>query len=182
MYHIKNDKRMITSARMISEAFDECMEKKAFDNITITEILLRAKVSRSTFYRIFDSTVDILIYQCDKAFEDILENLKLEITDNMTVKEIIVKYTAAWLDNYKLAETIVNANRMEILFHSNNKYIKDIISTVSTKIDFSDMQFEYMASALSAVFVTWIRTGKKSSPEELVQSLSQIIIRLANLF
>ena len=76
MYHIKKDKRSQTSARLISEGLTKCLQKKDFSKITITDIQKESYVGRATFYRLFDKLPDVLAYQCDQVFEDVLQNIK----------------------------------------------------------------------------------------------------------
>ena len=42
------------SARMIETALFELMEEKAFNEITVSEIVKRADVARRTFYRLYN--------------------------------------------------------------------------------------------------------------------------------
>lgn len=181
MYHIKKDKRMITSARMISEAFDECLEKKPFEKITVTEILLKAKVGRSTFYRLFDSIVDILAYKCDKSFEEVIDRINGEIEKKLPIRDTLIKYTEYWINHYRDAEKIIESGHIEIIFHSNNRYIKEIINMFYKINSYTDRQCEYIASILSAALITWIKTGKEDGPEKMVDDICHVITGLSDL-
>lgn len=48
------------SARMIETALFELMEEKAFNEITVSEIVKRADVARRTFYRLYNRKEDVL--------------------------------------------------------------------------------------------------------------------------
>jgi len=72
LYHIKSDKRARTSAAMLYESLMACMEVKSFEKISITELVDRATVGRSTFYRNFDEIADILYWKCDQQLSDML--------------------------------------------------------------------------------------------------------------
>jgi len=179
MYHIKNDKRMLTSARMISEALDHCLETKAFKDITITDILNESTVSRATFYRLFDETTDILAYQCDKAFESILDHIKSIDTSQLTSEEITIIFAKFWTNNSSLAEKIIDSRHIGILYDSNIKYINDVLKVVYKGPSFSSTQCYYIASVLSAIQIAWIKEGKQLNPEDLVHNLDQVVIDLA---
>ena len=50
-------------------------KKKPFNDITISDLHKRYLMSRTTFYRWFDNTVDVLDYMVDQMAKDILLNL-----------------------------------------------------------------------------------------------------------
>jgi len=180
MYHIKNDKRTIVSAKMISDALDRCIQKKDFNAITVTEILKESGVGRATFYRIFDSLPDVLSYKFDSAFEEIVEDLKLAATTT-SPEQLIIRYTDFWLKQDQLAEVIISSNNVYILYTSNQKYMNELIQMLNGASDYSDSQCDYLASILSSILVTWIRKGKQETSEELVKKLHQIVMKLALL-
>lgn len=71
MYHIKDDKRSKQSAKYIFYSFNSLLHEKKFEDIKITEVIERAQVSRSTFYRNYDALEDILRYECNQKFLDL---------------------------------------------------------------------------------------------------------------
>ena len=64
MYHIMDDKRSQLSAQLILTGFKSLLLTEDFELITVTAICREAGVSRSTFYRLFDNTQDVLDYAC----------------------------------------------------------------------------------------------------------------------
>lgn len=71
MYHIKHDKRAESSVELICTAVLELLETKPLGEITISDVQRRSTVSRSTFYRNFDSLEDVLALLCDRGFDEI---------------------------------------------------------------------------------------------------------------
>lgn len=181
MYHIKKDKRMLTSARMIAEALDKCMETKPFKDITVTEVLNLSTVSRATFYRLFDTTADVLSYQCDNAFEVSLKSIDSMDTSMLSTEEIIILFAKFWIDHSDFAEKIIASGYMHILYDSNQKYIHEILQTVYSEDSFTLSQSHYIAGSMSAILFTWIKEGKQETPENLVHSLHQVVNTLAKL-
>ena len=70
MYHV-NKKQELNAFinECITTALIGMMDRKAFDNITITELVKEAGVSRVSFYRNFESKKDVL-----EKYMDILIN------------------------------------------------------------------------------------------------------------
>ena len=54
MYHISKDKRALQSSELIYNGLLECIRKKPFDQITVSDLQKASGVARSTFYRAFD--------------------------------------------------------------------------------------------------------------------------------
>lgn len=52
------------------------MEKKPYEEITITDIAKKAGVSRMSYYRLYKSKDDILIQYFNEVFEELLERAK----------------------------------------------------------------------------------------------------------
>lgn len=57
----------------ISESLLLLMEQKPFEEITVGEIVKKAGVNRSTYYRHFEKKEDVILYFLDSLSEDILE-------------------------------------------------------------------------------------------------------------
>lgn len=79
MYHIKEDKRSLRSAQLIYQGLLDCLEEKEFQQISISDIQRKSFVSRSTFYRLFDTLNDVLDYQIHLVF---LETISKELTSS----------------------------------------------------------------------------------------------------
>ena len=83
MYHISKDKRALQSSELIYNGLLECIKKKPFDQISVSDLQKASGVARSTFYRAFDHS-DILelliqinrqdiIYACHMKNAEILQ-------------------------------------------------------------------------------------------------------------
>lgn len=65
MYHIQKDIRAQKSAKLIGEGMLKCLGEKRFEEISVSDVQRASSVGRSTFYRLFDNTADVLAYLCD---------------------------------------------------------------------------------------------------------------------
>ena len=70
MYHIKDDLRCRKSAEKIGEAYRSLLKLKPLGEISITDIQKKSGTGRSTFYRLFDNTDDVLLYIIEEEFRD----------------------------------------------------------------------------------------------------------------
>lgn len=78
----------ILSKQLVTAALIELMQKKQFNEITISEISLKAGVVRRTFYRNFDSKEDVLSYYMETLIEEYKNRLMInkELTLEMSVR------------------------------------------------------------------------------------------------
>ena len=71
MYHISTDKRAQKSAALIWQGMEQYLQEKPFHKLRISDINQKSYVSRATFYRLFDSLQDVLVYQCDRIYSQL---------------------------------------------------------------------------------------------------------------
>lgn len=173
MYHIKNDKRSKNSARQIFDSLIVLLKQKDFDRISITETTSSALVGRSTFYRNFDSLIDVLHWQCAVRFEEVMDRFK----KNPNIKETdLIEYVFSyWQDNIDVLECLLKIKRIDIIYDCFAENSKKIMKEIQDDNQITDIEFEYFTSIRVGVFVgvisTWIKCGKK----EPARTISKII-------
>ena len=57
---------------LIADALEHLLDHKSFMDISVSDIQRESGVGRSTFYRLFDTIDDVVIYLVDESFRDIL--------------------------------------------------------------------------------------------------------------
>ena len=70
-------------SRKLIEAMDELMRRELFDAITTSEILKRAGVSRSTFYRHYRDKYDLL----NQNYQKLLDETLMQVPNGLTYKK-----------------------------------------------------------------------------------------------
>lgn len=186
MYHIKPDKRSQTSARLICEGLIECMKKKEFTQITITDIQRASGVGRSTFYRLFDNLSDVLQYICDRHIDNSIADVTE--TKNITLDEFMVKSINALMKNEAVITALVSSDRSDLLYKSIKTRITQIQNLISEKFNvdpteqMSDSQISYflgmIISAFAGILGVWIRNGRQESAAEVYANIKAFIAKL----
>ena len=93
MYHIPNDVRARKSVELILQGLYKALEKKSLNDIKVNDIYLNCYVSRATFYRLFDSIYDVLLYQCDLIINEMLTSIaEIEFKDKKKQGYTALKY------------------------------------------------------------------------------------------
>jgi AcrR family transcriptional regulator len=184
MYHIPNDKRAINSANLIAEGLMKCLKEKDFSKISITDINLVSFVSRATFYRLFDNTIDVLAYQCDQMFERLIYEF-----DNMDIRaldEFFIYFIKQSMEHELLFETIVTSNHIDVLYATHIKYKNTLKDKFLSECVLTDSQMDCIISVLTvslcSLLTTWIKNGRIETPEQLYLNIKECFKCLDHMF
>lgn len=171
MYHIKNDKRAITSAELIYDGLCQCLNKKSYTQITISDIQKASTVSRATFYRHFDTIDDILYWRCNQAFEEMFSLYVHK--ENATIYDFAQHFINYWTNNSSILEVLMQINRIDILYtcHTEHMHLFQKTSLNAAQILQKDSAYfmGIRTGILIGIFMTWLKNGKKESPDELFE-------------
>lgn len=178
MYHISHDPRSKQSAKRICDALLNCSKHKPFDEISVSDLHNHYQISRTTFYRLFDNTVDVLEYMVECMAQEILLNLRGD-----TVKELIIHAIIELEKRQDLIELLSQNGRIDIFQKKGEKYIP--LSRLMVGLDLSQ-GYEYFNAILSHLIPlsmdVWVSHGKKDSPEEIYEKLQQSIQLISKWF
>ncbi|MCM1024019.1 MAG: hypothetical protein NC395_08190 [Prevotella sp.] len=163
MFHIKDDKRSQKSAELIAGGLKKCLEKKKFDDVTITDIQKASSVGRATFYRLFDRTEDVLAYSCDIGVRKMLDDMRKSGCSSMRDMH---KYLLKYSDLYEL---VMVSRHEHILYNCIYNYRNEIIEIL--KIHQNDNDNVYFTSILTGIAISvlgvWINNGRKETADDL---------------
>lgn len=171
MYHIKDDKRQILTADKIREGMGHCLSVKNMSEITVSDISEAAGVSRSTFYRSFDTPIDVLTYSCDKIVDMIIRDyadVNIRDTD-----EFILFSLRYWRNHDQILEALLHCDRMDIVHKAFANRAEDIFGETvrEFKTDFTEDEIDYLVMGaiglLSNMIIVWMKHGKKETPEQM---------------
>ena len=181
MYHIKKDRRAQISAELISRAMFACAEDKPFSKISVTDIQKKAIVGRATFYRLFDSTQDILVWLSDQVFAEIFQK-KQECPE----EKLPILMLRQWMTHARLLEIIVKSDLTDVLLQCHERF-RDIIfdlilsgdpeKTAPTPLDLSMMN-----AMMVAALRDWVQGGKRKSAEEMYKQAKSSLEAMMRIF
>lgn len=171
MYHISDDIRAQKSAQRICNALIDCAKHTSFDEITIADLHKDYLISRTTFYRLFDNTVDVLEYMVDRMAREILLNLC-----GNTPKELVINAIIALEERRELIELLSKSGHLDILQKKGEEYLP--MSKLAIGLDF-DYAYKYfhkiLAHLIPLALDIWVTNGQTDSPVELYNKLCQSI-------
>lgn len=175
MYHVKNDKRSLTSAEYIYQALAFLLKNHDYETISVSKLCEQANVSRATFYRNFDIIEDVLAWRGEK----LITNIFYEYFSNPILQETV------YFNRFAMACGLKESDYIEALSRANKSYVLQdrlfyLLDNVPLNVDTSipNPYLKYaLAAKIGAFFGTihcWIVTGKKESLNDLLNNLDEV--------
>lgn len=183
MYHIKNDLRAKRSAEIIYQALVTLMDEKPFETIKVNDIVARAEIGRSTFYRNFDLIEDVLRMRCDQVFDELVsymvayrqENNQLE---NTLMLKPLLRY---FYLNSDIVTHLLRAQRLDILQETFQERAFRFQELIAKQLQVSETHLAYIIkiriSIMCTILAHWVETGKREAPDELADTLKGLMDR-----
>ena len=173
MYHIHDDKRQIDTAERIRLSLTRCLLTKQMSEISVSDLAAESGVSRSTFYRSFDTPVDVLAYACDVRIDTLIKDFTSAQIDD---KDSLVLFTLRYLSrDTQLLEAIVNCDRLDIVQKGLENHSDALLESIREELrsEFTEAELDYLRMGLvglvTNLLVVWISRGKKETPEQMYQ-------------
>ena len=174
MYHIKTDKRSQTSASQIVQGLQECLKTTPLKAVTVSDIHRVTGISRATFYRLFDTPEDVLIYQLDQITESAVDSYDAQ--GDLSSVQLLEQTIALGLQNHEFLRALVENGRHDLLFQYTEKSFHKLESMKRFFPD--DMEkaerdhvIAHLSMAMVATQITWARNGQQETAKDLIRYL-----------
>ena len=178
MYQKKRDKRSIQSSEWIYTALKDLMSEKDFSKITITDIVNKANLGRTTFYRNFDSIDDVLKMKCDEKFNEFRQYCISYYKENdVADKSFLTPFLKYWYENSEIIELLIKANRETIIKDCLTEEVKFFINSSSINKDtIISAHINYFIAMIVSnsisILTEWINNDKNIPPDELANIIA----------
>lgn len=172
---------------MLYDGLIKMMRERAFDSITVTDLVEAAQVGRATFYRHFDEIEDILRMQSDRAFDGMMQYLVAYIEEHgnrsgMMLLKPVLRYFDG---DSEIIELLILADRLDIAMASFHRAVTPYIAHALTYLAIDEAYVEYNVTIrigiVMNILVQWIETGKQQPADELADILSTMIKYMVTL-
>ena len=171
MYHIKNDRRCIKSAEAIVEALSTLLEKKDYENITISDIQRESSVGRATFYRLFDTIDDVVAYKIDDMLQEFASSYR-----EQPLRGFITGFIETVLNKGDKMLNVAVSGRIDLIVSSMKKSLISIMdNSLITSDDSYEYKFAVFCGATISLIASWRTRGQQESIEELINVLEQYL-------
>ncbi len=174
----REDRRIFVTKRMLKDALIEMLKGKDIYHISIRELCEIADVNRSTFYKYYGSSFDLLA----DMEKDILEFIAKTVRHNESDPEKIISSVCNHLEeNLEFIRLIVN-NNVDPTF-AQNLFAMDTIQESALKkfsADKSPAELEYIYNFLTygafRMVCVWLNKEERESPEEFARLINQMLL------
>jgi hypothetical protein len=173
MYRVQYDKRCSESCGLIYKALLDVLltsnPTKNINSITVTELAKRASVSRGTFYRHFDSVIDVLIWKSDSKMGESCKTNLLMHNNYMFVKT----FFDYWITQHVFLDSLVCIGRLDLLLCSLEKHIASWSHILFNDVHLNHAKEYYLIRIWSviiwSVLCTWMHRKRQESSRELTE-------------
>lgn len=163
---------------MIENALMELLSEKSFTDITVSELVARAEVSRASFYRNFNTTTDVLDQLMDHFFHHLLLITEpiLRSSDRETWQSFIRQYTYFVIYSERHFLQIIPDNTTLILngFVSRTRKIRNSLAETDTLDEYA---FVMKLFSINGALIAWNERGRKDSIETIIDLLTDYVSR-----
>lgn len=185
----KEYRSAVRSRKMIRQAFFEILKEKAFEKITVTDVVKKAEINRSTFYAHYPDVMGV-VEEIQEEILDYTQNFMKNVNFNDFYENPkpylnqLIQLVAENKELYRLLMTSsMVAKEMDQL-----KYIMidRIIETLDGNDRFQskfDLEFatRFFMGGVVDVYTQWLYGVIDCSLEELTDQLANMIIRSAKV-
>lgn len=180
----KEYRSAIRSRKLIHQAFMELLKEKSFEKITVTDIVNRAEINRSTFYAHYPDVMGLLDEIQEgivSAFADYLKMVSFtDLLENPTeYLRLLVEMSGKHDELYRqLNNSTVAIKQME-------KMKRMLVERILTTMDIPDnfrgrYEFEFgvrfFLGGFIDVYTQWLKGELDCSMEDIIQQISNMVV------
>lgn len=188
MVEKKEYRSAIRSRKMIRQAFYELLKEKNFEKITVTDIVKRAEINRSTFYAHYPDVMGLIDEMQEEVLtftEEYLRNMNFAdlLQNPAPYLQLIVNMTQENEDLYRLlSDSNVAVKQME---NMKTLLADRIISTVEVPSHYKNtFEFEFAVRFFLGGFIDlyrqWLKGEVDYSIDDIVREISKLIVLVYN--
>lgn len=165
----RQDRRSQRTRHLLSAAFIELMREKGYSAITVSDLIERANIGRSTFYSHYHDKEDLFVSELDRVIE-VLSN-RIPNPDKMPFFPSLGLFRHVG-EEYELYKALVWTPGIDLLIKHMQK---SLTHRIEQGLEESGMDYEIpipiLANFIAGSFLTllkwWLETKMMYSPEEM---------------
>lgn len=140
-----NNPTAITSQKMIVDALNKLLKEKNFKDITIRELCYNSGISRQTFYSLFGTKENIILYQLEQSADN--QRLSCKNIPQMTLMDTCKVYSEFVITNYELLNMLIKNELTSVL---NKQFSKALYGCDQSFVNVNICEKEYVSQFMSA--------------------------------
>lgn len=157
-------------------ALIKLLDKRTFNEITITEITKVAGVSRAAFYRNYATKEDIIIFYLRDLFQELL--LKLQALENKNKLARTTLCFSFFKEHSGFIEILIKAELTHIFYEQFCIHVTDFFENQTDKLSKSTLYEKYLpqyiASGFFRVLLEWVKDGTVESVDDITKFMLEV--------
>lgn len=170
MYHIGQDTRQKKTADLLVDTMRRLLCGGSGKPVSAAELCRESGVSRSTFYRHFDSTDDVLRYLCDSDFDALLTDCIQHRKENGALSPI-PDYVAMFHREDDIIVAMVRSGKVGILTEAHRQALRKYAAQLFPSMDPASEEFAFFVdmrtACITGALQAWVETGRKAKAEDI---------------
>lgn len=169
MFQNKVDLRINNSKQFVYEALVRLLKNYNYAKITISMIIKKSGVGRTTFYRHFYSKDDIIIYKLKSQTLDLLESLNLTYDLSIYNKDINKKiefFFNYWNEHPDIINLIILLDKTQMLYTIWPSLLIEMFTAlkIDAPTNSSKLYLAHFAlGGLTSLLIQWFKNNRKES-------------------
>lgn len=161
-----NEESRAITREAIRGALLYLIKEKSFHDISITQIINKSGVSRSAFYRNYNSKDEILFDTMDSFFKKMISSLGRNLENNLRIIYLMIN------ENYDTLKILVEAN---LEYH--------ILDILNKHITYGNNRYEaYIWNGfLYNIIVEWIKNPSDKDINDIIKEIMDNFINISNI-
>jgi AcrR family transcriptional regulator len=174
----KQDRRSQRTRHLLSEAFVELLRERGYDAITVSDIIERANIGRSTFYSHYQDKDDLFVSELDRVIE--------ALSHHMPDPEEMPFFPSLGLfrhvgEQYVLYKALLWTPGIDLLIKHMQKSLSQRIEQglQESKLEY-EIPIPVMANFIAGSFLTllkwWLENKMVYSPEQMDEIFKKLTL------
>ena len=161
----------------IIQALYALMGEKDYADITVTEVIKRAQVSRASFYRHFSSIGDVVDTSLESAFDRFSDESSPVILsgDEKEIREFLFAYTYRNMEMNAVLAACLPSNTA-VIFSRAMSYVQSRNRAGGGGSPEEKYRLYARVGLMNSVLMKWLADGRKESVEEIVNYIMKHMI------
>lgn len=173
--NVKEDARVRDNKERTFEALIQLLEEQSVTEITISNLIERAGISRATFYRHFHSLTDVVKAKIDIFFHQFFTELtSLYYKEMPEDEQVLVRRFFEKINHEKALVDVVIKTKCEYMMvngiYQLITYFKDqFYPIIITNKNAETFTLEIVSASAWTLLSRWHKRGKKETPRQLAR-------------
>jgi AcrR family transcriptional regulator len=175
----KKDRRSQRTRHLLSEALVELIREKGYDSITVSDIIQRANVGRSTFYAHYRDKDDLFVGEMDRVIEVLAQRVPDEQETLFFPSLGLFRHVG---EEYELYKALVWTPGIDLLIKHMQKLLSQRIKLGLERSGQSyDLPLPILANFIAGNFLTllkwWLENKRIYSPEQMDEIFKKLTLQ-----